>query len=139
MMTTLCDTSFLVALLGEGSGNQEHYRSVFNKVDKPLLVTWPCVAEAMHLIGKRGGGWSRQQILLELLNGPIFEIFEIEKSAYVRLIDLMEKYQDRPMDFADASLVLAAEQTNQYRILTLDSDFLFYRISGRDSFELIAF
>jgi len=38
-------------------------------------------------------------------------------------------YCDRPMDLADATLVLAAEKTGYHQILTLDSDFLFYRIN----------
>jgi len=46
----------------------------------------------------------------------------------------MEKYQDRPMDLADATLVLAAEKTGFHQILTLDQDFYFYRINGESSF-----
>jgi len=49
----------------------------------------------------------------------------------------MEKYRDRPMDLADATLVLVAEKTGYRQILTLDSDFLFYRISDRDTFDVI--
>jgi predicted nucleic acid-binding protein len=41
------------------------------------------------------------------------------------------------MDLADATLVLAAEKTGYRQILTLDSDFLFYRIGDRDTFEII--
>lgn len=49
----------------------------------------------------------------------------------------MEKYRDRPMDLADATLVLTAERTGYRQILTLDSDFLFYRIDDRDVFTII--
>ncbi|MEL7141548.1 MAG: PIN domain-containing protein [Cyanobacteria bacterium J06643_4] len=87
------------------------------------------MTEALHLIYKRGGGWTRQKILLQLLAGSLFDMFEVHPSDYQRLLDLMERYQDRPMDFADASIVLAAERTNKRKILTLDSDFLFYRIN----------
>jgi predicted nucleic acid-binding protein len=41
------------------------------------------------------------------------------------------------MDLADATLVIAAEKTGIKRILTLDSDFLFYRISDLHSFDVI--
>ena len=56
---------------------------------------------------------------------------------YDRLLSLMERYSDRPMDLADATLVLAAERTGYSQILTLDSDFLFYRINDRSSFDII--
>lgn len=71
------------------------------------------------------------------MKGSAFETFEIQPKDYARLIDLMEKYSDRPMDLADASLVLIAEHTKQNKILTSDSDFFFYRINGRESFEVI--
>ena len=41
------------------------------------------------------------------------------------------------MDLADATLVIAAEKTGIKQMLTLDADFLFYRISDRESFEVI--
>lgn len=50
---------------------------------------------------------------------------------------LMEKYQDTPMDFADASLVSAAEILNTNKIFTLDTDFYVYRINETESFEVI--
>jgi uncharacterized protein len=49
----------------------------------------------------------------------------------------MEQYCDRPMDLADATLVLAAEKTGYRQILTLDSDFLFYRLGDGESFDII--
>ena len=48
----------------------------------------------------------------------------------------MEKYQDIPMDLADASLVAAAESHNLRRIFTLDSDFYVYRLHDKDAFEV---
>jgi len=91
----------------------------------------------MHLIHKRGSGWSQQKILLQLLMSPILDIFEILPSDYNRLLTLMEQYQDRPMDLADATLVLAAERTGKRQILTFDSDFLFYRINQTESFVIV--
>jgi uncharacterized protein len=64
-------------------------------------------------------------------------VYDIQESDYDRLLGLMERYCDRPMDLADATLVLAAEKTGYRQILTLDSDFLFYRIGDRESFDII--
>ena len=50
----------------------------------------------------------------------------------------MEKYRDRPMDFADATLVWLAEQESITSILTLDSDFLIYKIGRKQLVNLIA-
>ena len=48
------------------------------------------------------------------------------------------KYQDRPMDFADASLVALAESQGLKRIFTLDSDFYIYRINDREAFDVLS-
>lgn len=47
----------------------------------------------------------------------------------MRAFELMERYRDSPMDFADSSLVAAAETLGTHKIFTLDiRDFRVYRI-----------
>ena len=50
---------------------------------------------------------------------------------------LLAKYRDRPMSLADACLVRMAEIHDGLSILTLDSDFLFYRKHGAKLIEVI--
>lgn len=83
------------------------------------------------------GGWTVQKQLGQLLLDKLLVAYEIQEQDYRRLLELMEQYQDRPMDLADASLVLVAERTGFRRILTLDSDFLFYRIENQGTFDVI--
>ncbi len=83
------------------------------------------------------GGWQMQKQLAQLLLNKMLTVHEIQEIDYSRLFALMEQYCDRPMDLADATLVLTAEKTGYRQILTIDSDFLFYRISDRDSFAII--
>jgi len=49
----------------------------------------------------------------------------------------MERYADRPMDLADATLVTLAEERRLKRIFTLDADFHIYRLNGRQAFEIV--
>ena len=59
-------------------------------------------------------------------------------SDALRVLDLLHKYADRPMDLADATLVALAEQLRTYRVFTLDrADFSVYRAHGRRAFELV--
>ena len=78
-----------------------------------------------------------QKHLGKLVLDELLIVFTIQAIDHTRLFDLMEKYHDRPMDLADATLVLAAEKTGYRTILSLDSDFLFYRISNRETFDVI--
>jgi hypothetical protein len=51
---------------------------------------------------------------------------------------LMSRYWDRPMDFADATLVYLAKREALSTVFTVDrSDFETYRIDGRRRFRVL--
>jgi predicted nucleic acid-binding protein len=51
---------------------------------------------------------------------------------------LMRKYADRPMDFADATLVHLARREALSTVFTIDhDDFETYRIDGRRRFRIV--
>jgi hypothetical protein len=55
-----------------------------------------------------------------------------------RVVDLMEKYRNLPMDFADASLVTLGEELGLDNVLTLDRrGFSVYRLHGRRPFHIL--
>ena len=64
-------------------------------------------------------------------------IHEIKQSNIKRIIDLTRKYSDRPMDFADATLVIAAEERGIRQIISIDSDFDIYRLYNKMKIENI--
>ena len=52
--------------------------------------------------------------------------------------NLMLRYRDRPMDFADATLVHLARRESLATIFTIDhDDFETYRIEGRRRFRIV--
>jgi len=55
-----------------------------------------------------------------------------------RIIALMEKYRDLPMDFADACLVTMSEEHKDSLVVTLDQkDFSVYRRYGRQAIPVL--
>ena len=55
-----------------------------------------------------------------------------------RILALMEKYRDLPMDFADACLVTMSEEEKDSLVVTLDQkDFLVYRRYGRQAVPVL--
>jgi uncharacterized protein len=132
----LCDTGVLLCLVDKSQSQHSVYIKAIAGLEKPLVTTWACLAEAMYLALKQGG-WKMQKQISRFLLGNLLIIHEIQSVNYGRLFELMEQYQDRPMDLADATLVVAAEKMGINQILTLDSDFLFYRIDNRESFNII--
>ncbi len=133
---TLIDTGPLVALVDKADKAHKKCFSIFRSLQTPPLTTWPCLTESLYLIGELRG-WKGQKTLLELHTKGAIRAHSSSDDELNRISELMEQYQDTPMDFADASLVVLAEVTGGKRILTLDSDFYVYRIHGKDSFDVI--
>jgi len=99
-----------------------------------MLTTWPAFTEAMYLLGD-AGGWRAQDALWDLVEQGHVEIAAPTESRRMRA--LMDKYQDQPMDLADASLVALAEERHLRDIFTLDRvDFQTYRIRKNQTFHL---
>ncbi len=132
----IIDTGPLVALIDKADPAHSQCAALFRSLTIPPVTTWPCLTEAFYLIG-RLCGWHGQQQLLTLLARGAVQIHATPNTAISRINALMAQYQDRPMDFADASLVVLAETINAQRVFTLDDDFYFYRINDRDNFDVI--
>ena len=132
----LVDAGPLVALIDRGE--QDHNRCVetLSALTSPMITTWPALTEAMYLLGD-AGGWKAQQALWKLLDRGDLQLLDLDEPLRARSKALMAKYQDRPMDLADASLVAVAEVLNVQRVFTLDRDFHIYRWRGRRRFDVI--
>jgi len=134
---TLIDAGPLVAVLNRNDDYYGECVRLFRSLGKPFYTTLPVLGEAMYLLGKRMG-WSSQEGLWKLiLHGDL--ILEYPSPAeLVRMSELMSKYSDRPMDFADASLVALAERLSVDRVFTVDRrDFSTYRLHGKKPFTVI--
>jgi predicted nucleic acid-binding protein len=71
--------------------------------------------------------------VLRLVEAGVLKVDFHTSPAASRIARLMEKYSDLPMDFADACLVVMAEDHRATTIYTLDeSDFSVYRRNGRE-------
>ncbi len=82
-------------------------------------------------------GWQAQKILWQFTQRKALFLHPISPEEQQRIQDLMEQYQDVPMDLADEELVAAAEALGTRRIFTLDSDFYVYPWRGTQAFEVI--
>jgi predicted nucleic acid-binding protein len=133
---TLTDAGPLIALIDAGEPDHERCMQALAYLALPLLTTWPAFTEAIYLLG-RAGGWPGQQALWRLVLRGDLVLAEASPASNRRAAHLMERYGDRPMDLADATLVVLAEELGLSRIFTLDSDFHIYRINGRKRFDPI--
>ncbi|MEM8961611.1 MAG: PIN domain-containing protein [Acidobacteriota bacterium] len=131
----IVDTGYWLALANEKDRHHQRALAWLHALPEPLITTWPVVTETSHLLSRRIGIRSQTTFLLSLADGAS-EVFDVHLVHMPRLVELMEKYRDLPMDLADASLVLLAEQLEHGRILSTDQrDFRTYRWKQREPFH----
>jgi predicted nucleic acid-binding protein len=113
----LLDTPPLVALLSRDDAAHAACVAAFGSTRGHLSTSEAVLTEAMHLLGRRPAG---SRACLEFFIRP-GALLVPTTSARLRLCrDLMARYDDTPMDFADATLVALAEEFGVGHVLTLD-------------------
>jgi len=100
-----------------------------------LLTTTAVLTEFFHLIAARSLSMTKAWAFAR--SGAL-TVREMSDADLPELQALMAQYSDRPMDFADATLVHLAARESLSLILTIDhDDFETYRIAGRKKFTIL--
>ncbi|HEY4103924.1 MAG TPA: PIN domain-containing protein [Polyangiaceae bacterium] len=131
----LADTGFWLALANARDRHHETAKRALARLDQPLITTWPVMTETCHLLLARVGESSARAFIDSATRGA-FSAFDLLPEHLPRISKLMLKYAKLPMDLADASLVIAAEELGTGRILSTDQrDFGAYRWKNRKPFH----
>ncbi|PPD50127.1 MAG: VapC toxin family PIN domain ribonuclease [Methylobacter sp.] len=133
--TLIADTGYFAALANPKDAYYQHAIRFSKTLQADLLTTWPVLTETCHYLIKRVSPLAQSLLLRQVANGTI-SVFEFGSDDALRMAELMEKYADLPMDLADASLVILAEQLGHGRILSTDQrDFNAYRWKNHQPFQ----
>ena len=111
------DTGPLVALFDATDHSHLGCRRILSRLDERLATTLPALTEAFHLLRPRE---RRVSGLIDFIRDGGAAVVPLERDGLSRCFDLMQLYADIPMDFADASIVAAAEQVGTNKVFTLD-------------------
>ena len=128
------DTGPIVALFDKNDDKHHICVEAFKVIREPLITTWPVITEAFHLLGF---SHTVQDDLWEFIERGTVLIYDLDKTFVKTCRELMRKYHDLPMDFADASLVAVADTENIRTIFTLDKDFKVYKTKQNKHFKLL--
>ena len=134
MPGVLVDASALIALLDRDDAAHERCVEALKRIRDPLVTVWPALTEAMHLLADTPRG---PDALCDMVSDGALTLIALEGSDLGRVKQLMQKYHDLPMDFADAALVCAAERERLTRIVTFDRHFEIYRLPRRTRFMVL--
>jgi predicted nucleic acid-binding protein len=131
----LLDTGALVSLLDRGQTRHEAFVRYFEEWEGAVVSTEAVLTEATHLLSRVPGGAAA---CLEFYLRGGATLIPTGKAALERCRDLMAKYSDLPMDYADATLVVLGEELGAELMLTTDRrDFSVYRTRTGGSFEVV--
>jgi len=130
----LFDTGVFVALLDKSEKNHERCVAFLKEFKGKLFTTEPVLTETIYLLGP---SMKAQRVCIDLILKGGAILVPQSMGSLSRASALMAKYQDIPMDFADATLVSLAEEMDTVEILTLDHrGFGSYRVRGKTTFKI---
>jgi hypothetical protein len=130
----LLDTGGLVSLLDRSQHRHTEFLAFFEAWTAEVVSTEAVLTEATHLLGRVSGGATA--CLDFFLKGGAILVPSSSRSLQ-RSRELMLKFQSLPMDYADATLVVLAEDLDTGLILTTDRrDFSVYRRGNRKRFDI---
>jgi predicted nucleic acid-binding protein len=131
----IADTGFFVALANPRDKHHARAVKALDDNSDELVTTWPVVTETCHLLATRFDPRA-PRVFIENGTAGAYRLFALSKNHLPRMAELMERYANLPMDLADASLVILAEELGTGRILSTDvRDFGSYRWKNRKPFQ----
>ena len=133
-MNTLADSGYFVGLFNPKGHHHARCKVFFSSFTGQTTTTWAVFTEVCALLThnqqKAFFAWSAKAQSLGYLR-----IESPPAGAIAAIRHLMDKYEDLPMDFCDASLVYLASSLKIHRIATTDvRDFSVYRLPGNKRF-----
>jgi predicted nucleic acid-binding protein len=131
----LIDTGAILALLDHSDRWHNPCVDAFHQLRLPLLTSEAVLTELFHLVGDTR---NEMEAAWRFVRSGALVVGTIDNDELTQLHGLMSRYWDRPMDFADATLVYLAKREFLSVILTVDqADFATYRIEGKRQFRVV--
>jgi predicted nucleic acid-binding protein len=134
MRNILLDTGAFVALLDRDEKNHDRCLSFFQGFKGNVLTTEPVLTETLYLLNQ---SFRNQKTCIEFILKGGAALVPQSPESLSQVLAFMEKYKDIPMDFADATLVVLAEEAGIEEVFTLDrKGFSAYRMFGKKTFKI---
>ena len=131
----LIDTGAILALVDQSDEWHESCVKAYSDNRLPWLTTEAVLTEAFHLARRN---LRDDRPIWKLLRSGAIVMSIIANEELPQIHALMSQYADRPVDFADATLVHVAARERLNLIFTIDyNDFSTYRLPRRKKFTIL--
>jgi uncharacterized protein len=126
--TILIDTGPLIALFDKDDAYHQAVTDFIRAKPYRFISSTAVLTEVLHMLDFNV---AVQISFLEWITKDGILIHDIQQSDLSQIMLLTQKYRDRPMDFADATLLVIAQKTGVNKIISLDADFDIYRLANK--------
>lgn len=134
MRKMLLDSGVFVALIDKSERNHERCVIFLREFKGRLFTTEAVITESIYLLGP---SIKAQLACIDFILKGGATLIPQSAESLSRASTLMAKYEDIPMDFADATLVSLAEELDVADIFTLDRrGFGTYRMRSKAAFKI---
>jgi len=135
----IIDAGFFVALFSRSDEYHDKALALRPQIKgRPWITTWPVLTETCHLLIGRCNPSVATKFIKNCQTTT--DIFPLKSEYLPKISSFMDKYQTLPMDLADASLLILAEELGHGDIVSTDErDFNTYRWKSRKPFNNLLF
>jgi hypothetical protein len=134
-MIAILDTGPWVALIDRSESKHTECVQWLKNFSGRLYSTEAVLTEVLYILNF---SITAQCAALDFVLESVVEIVPCSTESLKKTKNLMEKYADLPMDFADATIVCLATETGMQNIVTFDKkDFAIYKLQKKKSFTIM--
>jgi len=128
-MSAILDTGPWVALIDRSESKHDICVEWFKNYSGKLYSTEAVLTEVLYLLNF---SVKAQTAAIDFVLKSVVDIIPSSVESLNKAKNLIKKYSDLPMDYADATIVCLAMDTGIYEIITFDKkDFNIYRIKKK--------
>lgn len=134
-MIAILDTGPWVALIDRSESRHTECVQWLKNFSGTLYSTEAVLTEVLYILNF---SVTAQCAALDFVLESVVEIVPSSAGSLKKTKNLMKKYADLPMDFADATIVCLAAETGMQNVVTFDrKDFAVYTLQGKKSFTIM--
>ena len=134
-MIAILDTGPWVALIDRSESRHNESVQWLKNFSGRLYSTEAVLTEVLYILNF---SIKAQCAAMNFVLDAVVQIVPPSIESLKKAKNLMKKYADLPMDYADASIVCLAAETGMQHIITFDEkDFTIYRLPKKKSFKII--
>ena len=134
-MIAILDTGPWVALIDRSESRHIECVQWLKNFSGRLYSTEAVLTEVLYILNF---STKAQCAAIDFVLEAVVEIVPPSVESLKKAKNLMKKYADLPMDYADASIVCLATETGMQNVVTFDrKDFAIYRLPKKQGFTIM--